>query len=183
MADRTTVEWKGNIKCDTILTVTGTLNYSCHLCWCHHRFPTLWYQYFWNGNMFPSYTLGSLCAILFCCVNVSAASLCLCWSQGFEFLLWYLDPPTDTCHLTLRNLTTVSYAFYYLWKFCFMAVKNTLVTTTLYEQFFLLYDLKLSWWQDSIKSSRAISRVRWIKETDFSKTVSVFIIRDVMMKV
>jgi hypothetical protein len=36
-----------------------------------------------------------------------------------------------------------------------------------------------SWRKNSIKSSRSISRVRWIKETDVSRTVSVFIIMDV----
>jgi hypothetical protein len=41
-----------------------------------------------------------------------------------------------------------------------------------------MYDLKLLWWQDSIKSSQAIICVRWLKETDVSRTISVFIIRD-----
>jgi hypothetical protein len=31
-----------------------------------------------------------------------------------------------------------------------------------------MYDLKLLWWQDSIKSSQAIICVRWLKETDVS---------------
>jgi hypothetical protein len=35
------------------------------------------------------------------------------------------------------------------------------------ETWYTLYDLKLSRRQGSIKSSRAISRVRWIKETTF----------------
>jgi hypothetical protein len=38
----------------------------------------------------------------------------------------------------------------------------------------ILQDLKLSRRQDSIKSSRAISRVRWIKETVVSRTISAW---------
>jgi hypothetical protein len=43
----------------------------------------------------------------------------------------------------------------------------------------VIYDSKLSRWQNAIKSSRAISRVRCIKESDVSRTISV-IIRDVI---
>jgi hypothetical protein len=41
-----------------------------------------------------------------------------------------------------------------------------------------MYDLKLSQRHDSMISSQAISCIRWIKETDISKTILAFIIRD-----
>jgi hypothetical protein len=44
---------------------------------------------------------------------------------------------------------------------------------------YIIYYLKLSWLQDSLKSSLAISHVRCLKETDISMTISVLIIRDV----
>jgi hypothetical protein len=47
-----------------------------------------------------------------------------------------------------------------------------------YYAFYSVYDLMLSRRQDSIKSSRAINRIRRIKEIDVSRTISVFIIRD-----
>jgi hypothetical protein len=59
-------------------------------------------------------------------------------------------------------------------------VKVELCLSMQQRKVLMTYDLKLSRRQDSIKSSRAINRVRWIKETDVSRTISVFIIRDVM---
>lgn len=44
---------------------------------------------------------------------------------------------------------------------------------------YIIYYLKLSWRQDSLKSSLAISHVRCLKKTDISMTISVLIIRDV----
>jgi len=44
----------------------------------------------------------------------------------------------------------------------------------------LLYDLKLSRRLNSMKSSRVISPVRCLYETDVSRTISVLIIRDLI---
>jgi hypothetical protein len=72
-------------------------------------------------------------------------------------------------HAFISWVSQLSHEFYIITDY---RIQNTVSQSVL-----ILYDLKLLRRQDSIKSSRAISHVRCIKETDVLRTISVLIIR------